>query len=392
MDAISNPYQPGAGLRPPELAGREVELQDFDTLLGRAEAHRQSQSIVLTGLRGVGKTVLLNEFANRARRRGWIVVQLEARREDETGNTLFRGRLAQALNTSLREVTGSWGIGERFRDALGVFRSFSLSAGPFASIGIEVEPRSGVADSGDLSIDLAELARHLALAADERDVGVVVLIDEMQDVDLADLGALCGANHEAGQRGLPFYVAGAGLPSLPGRLSEARSYAERLFTYRVAGPLTNAAASDAVVLPASHEHVMWDDTAVEVVIRSSKGYPYFIQEFAKAAWNRASDARITLDDAEYGVRTGLQLLDAGFFQSRWTRATPAERSYLSAMALDRGLPSSSTEIATRIGKKPTSVGPMRANLIYKGLVFAPEHGLIAFTVPGMAEFIERQAD
>lgn len=255
-----------------------------------------------------------------------------------------------------------------------------------------MEPRTGVADSGDLSIDLADLARNLALAAAERDVGVLVLIDEMQDVDLSDLGGLCGANHEAGQRELPFYVAGAGLPSLPGRLSEARSYAERLFTYRELRPLADVAASDAIVVPASQEDVAWDDEAVEVVIRSSRGYPYFIQEFAKAAWNHASDGTITLDDAEYGVRTGLQLLDAGFFQSRWARAPPAERTYLSTMAIDRGSPSSSTEVANRIGKRPTSVGPMRASLIYKGIVFAPEHGLIAFTVPDMAEFIERQAD
>jgi hypothetical protein len=219
---------------------------------------------------------------------------------------------------------------------------------------------------------------------------VLITIDEMQDLPLSLLAALCGAAHMTGQRDLPFYVMGAGLPNLPGRLAEAQSYAERLFSYRVIGPLAHDAAFDAVTLPGLQEMAAWDVDAAEMIIEASHGYPYFIQQFAKEAWNHASTATIQREDAQSGIAMGLSVLDEGLFRSRWARATPSERRYLIAMARDGEGPSQAGEVAARLGKKTNSLGPVRANLIAKGLVYAPEYGQIAFTVPGFADFIARE--
>lgn len=389
MDPIRNPYRPGAGLRPPELAGRDDSLDDFNVLLQRAEERRPGQGIVLAGLRGVGKTVLLNEFSHRARTRGWIVADLEARRDAGDAGTPFRARLANALAGSLREVTGSWGAMDRLKRAAGAIRSFSVGFQPLPTFSFEVEPASGIGDSGDLELDLTELARSLSEAAIERGVGVLIAVDEMQDMELADLSPLCGAVHASGKRDFPFYVVGAGLPNLPGRLAEARSYSERLFRFKPIAELNWKASEDAIVVPAKNEGVVWEQAAVQRVFEAAEGYPYFLQEFAKASWEHAATS-ITLDDADAGVRVGFATLDAGFFSSRWIRATPSERLYLIAMSVGGDEPSYASEVATRLGRKMNSLGPTRANLISKGLVYAPEHGQIAFTVPGMARFIERQ--
>jgi len=394
MDPVANPYSPGAGLRPPELAGRDPEIANFETLLARAASGRADQSVILTGLRGVGKTVLLTDLASRARAAGWVVAQVEARPE-EAGGASFRHRVARGLNGSLRQMTGRWGLGDRLRAALATFTSFSIKTDPSGSlsVGIDVDPRRGRADTGSLDLDLTELAFDLAESAAEHAGGVVVLIDEMQDLDETELSAICGACHETGQQSVPFYVVGAGLPSLPGLLADARSYAERLFAYRPIGPLDPAAAWLAVQRPAETQSVRWADEAVGLLVQRSAGYPYFLQEFAKATWDSAPGPGIQRLDAELGVELGRERLDAGFFRSRWTRATPAEREYLKAMAADGAGPSLSGEIARRLGKtRVQQVGPIRANLIHKGLVYPPEHGQIAFTVPGMADFIQRQGD
>lgn len=395
MDAVDNPYAPGAGLRPPELAGRDADIQEFETILARAASGRASQSMVLTGLRGVGKTVLLNDLADRARRRDWVVAQVEARTDGDSRDASFRSMVARSLNQSLRQVTGRSGLRERFRSALATFRAFSIATDPSGalSLGIEVDPQRGRADTGSLELDLSELAFDLAASAADIGVGVVVCIDEMQDLERDELAAICTAVHEAGQRTLPFYVVGAGLPSLPGILADARSYAERLFTFRAIGPLHAVAAAVAVSRPAESQHASWAPEAVGVVVEASAGYPYFLQEFAKASWDYASGASIEADDARVGVEAGREKLDAGFFRSRWNRATPAEREYLRAMADDGEGPSSSGDVARRLGKTSVQqVGPTRANLIHKGMLYAPGHGLIAYTVPGMAAFIERQVD
>lgn len=395
MDPVENPYSPGAGLRPPELAGRDSDISSFETLMARAAAGRTTQSLVLTGLRGVGKTVLLNELGGRARQKDWVVAQVEARLNAESTDASFRSTLARSLNQSLRQVTGTWGLRDKLRTALATFRSFSVKTDPSGSlaVGIDVEPRSGRADTGSLEVDLSELAFDLAESAADLGTGVVVLVDEMQDLSGDELAALCTAVHETGQRSAPFYVVGAGLPSLPGDLAEARSYAERLFAYRPIGALTVEAAGTAVSRPAETQGAHWDPAAVEIVIEASSGYPYFLQEFAKASWDYAAGPRIVADDAHIGVAVGRDNLDAGFFLSRWNRASPAEREYLRAMAEDGEGPSASGEVARRLGKgRVQQVGPTRAKLIAKGLLYAPEHGLVAYTVPGMAAFIARQVD
>jgi hypothetical protein len=395
VDAVDNPYAPGAGLRPPELAGRDADIQDFETIMARAASGRASQSMVLTGLRGVGKTVLLNDLADRARRRDWVVAQVEARGDGDSRDASFRSMVARSLNQSLRQVTGRSSLRERLRSALATFKSFSITTDPSGALalGIEVDAQRGRADTGSLELDLSELAFDLAVSAADVGVGVIVLVDEMQDLERDELSAICTAVHETGQRTLPFYVVGAGLPGLPGILADARSYSERLFTFRPIGPLNADAAAIAISKPAESQGARWALEAVGVVVEASAGYPYFIQEFAKASWDYAPGATIKVDDARLGVQAGRAKLDAGFFRSRWNRATPAEREYLRAMADDGDGPSPSGEVARRLGKTSVQqVGPTRANLIHKGLLYAPEHGLIAYTVPGMAAFIVRQID
>lgn len=395
MDPVANPYSPGAGIPPLELAGRDSDIAGFETLMARASAGRASQSMVLTGLRGVGKTVLLNDLARRARAADWIVGQVEARPNAESKDASLRSTLARSLNQSLRQVTGRGALRDKVRAALGTFKAFSVKTDPAGNLalGIEVEPRSGRADTGSLELDLSELAFDLAASAADLGTGVVVFIDEMQDLSSDELAAVCTAVHETGQQSAPFYVVGAGLPSLPGDLAEARSYAERLFAYRAIGPLDAGAAALAVTRPAEIQGSGWAGDAVDVVVVASAGYPYFLQEFAKASWDFAPGPRIEVDDARIGVQAGSEKLDSGFFRSRWNRATPGERDYLRAMARDGDGPSVSGDVARRLGKRTVQqVGPTRAKLIHKGLVYSPEHGLIAYTVPGMAAFISRQTD
>jgi type II secretory pathway predicted ATPase ExeA len=378
-------------LRPFELAGRDRELATFDVLRARARQRRNGQSIVLYGLRGVGKTVLLNELAEAARNDGWIVAKVEA---DASGSrSPFRSQIAQSLNVALRQVQGKGARGSRLKAALRTFKSFSLNAAPDGtlSVGIELEPAHGRADTGSLQADLTDLALDLGDAAIELDCGVALFIDEMQDLKVDELSAICQACHEAGQQNKPFFIVGAGLPNLPGILAEARSYAERLFHYATLGPLPAAEAAGALTRPAAHERVAWTDEAVATVVDAAGGYPYFLQEYGSGAWDVATSSPIDTSDASEGIRIGTARLDNGFFRSRWERATPGERDYMSAMAADGDAPSQSGEVARRLEKQPTQLGPVRAKLIAKGLVFAPEHGSIAFTVPGMADFIARQA-
>lgn len=389
MDARLNPYSPGAGVRPAELVGRDRELEHFDVLRHRAVVSRPAQPMVLTGLRGVGKTVLLNEMMERARSDGWIVAKVEA--DQGAGRTPFRTHVAGALTTSMRHAQGRSSIGARLRAALATFKSFSLTASPDGSLslGIDVEPQPGRGDTGAIVADLTDLAVDLGEAARDLGAGTALFVDEMQHLDADELAATAQACHEVSQRGLPFYVIGAGPPNLPGVLSEARSYAERLFTYLRIDRLSPHDAANALIRPAAEERVTWTEDAVTAVVEASAGYPYFLQQFGQTTWNAAAVSPIGIVDALDGIRAGRGLLDNGFFRARWDRATPAERGYLTAMAADGDGPSLSRAVAERLGRAITSLGPARANLIAKGLVYAPEHGQIAFTVPGMAEFIAR---
>ncbi len=388
MDPVRNPYAPGAGRPPAALVGRGEPLAAWQVGLQRVEAGRDAQSVVLYGLRGVGKTVLLSRFAHLARERSWLVTQVEAR----SGQTM-RAMIGEGFHDNLVDLARP-GVGTRVLKALRTALSFKASydsAGRW-SFGLDLEGApGGGADTGAFESDLGKLLRDLAGAAEDQGVGVAVLVDEAQDLPAEELIALCSIVHSANQRGDRLVVALAGLPSLPRRLSEAKSYSERLFRFHRVEELDRAAALDALLKPARREGVTWQDAAVELAVRESRGYPYFLQQFGQDTWNVAERPEITLADARVGVAMGRLALDSGFFRARWDRATPAEREYLRAMAVDGDAGSPTGEVAARLNKRITSLGPTRANLISKGLIYSPDHGMVAYTVPAMAEFVRRQA-
>ena len=386
MDERNNPYSPGAGLRPAALVGRDDELQNWRVALERLENARPARSVVLHGLRGVGKTVLLGEFHQLAQDRDWLTVIIEA----NTGG-LFRDSLARTLYPVVRDLVRPR-AGDKLKKALATFKTFSVkvdSAGMW-SFGLDVAPVPGRGDSGELETDLGELIKDLAEAAQEQSRGFAILIDEAQDLTREELKALCAICHQAGQRNWPFLLALAGLPNLPRLLSEAKSYAERLFAYTEITALGDDAAKQALTQPAAGEGVAWHADAVTYVVTETQGYPYFLQEYGQATWSAAKGAVLTYDDARVGAASGQAHLDAGFYRTRWERATPSQRAYLEAMAQDGNGPSQSGVVSARLGKTPTGVGPIRDSLIKKGLIYAPEHGQVAYTVPGMATFIARQ--
>jgi hypothetical protein len=386
MDAIQNPYSPGAGLRPPLLAGRQLEVEAFETVLRRGELGRVSQGLMLTGLRGVGKTVLLNELAASAEASGWMTVELEV---SPGGATAALSKLASMLTIAIRQQQGSK-LSEIAKRALASIKGFSLTVDPTGgmSASIDVDP----VRSGDLETDFASLAVTVGQTALEAGIGTAVFIDELQELDKPSMASLAAAVHLAGQRNVPFTVVGAGLPNLPGKLADAKSYAERLFDYRPLGKLSGSTAVQALVRPAGDSGVTWLDEALQATIAAADGYPYFLQEFGAATWNVAPGPIITEHDAASGILLGQAKLDGGFFRSRWGRATATEQTYLRAMAEDDGEDSRTPTVASRLGRTVTNVGPIRAGLIGKGLIYAPEHGRVAFTVPGMAAFIRRQVD
>jgi len=389
MDPRTNPYSPGAGLRPPVLSGRDGDLAAFDVLLDRAAKGLNSRSMVLTGLRGVGKTVLLSELAGMASQRGWIVAKVEA--EHTAATDQFAVALSAALTRAVRRQRTWMGratgvVGE----AIATLAAFNVTVNPTGAVTFGVTIERGAADSGSLQADLPDLTSALAEAAKDDGVGVVVLIDEMQELDAAQMSAICRACHHAGQDGLPFYTVGAGLPNLAAALAEAESYVERLFEYRLIDRLPEPAAREALTGPATQNGVSWTAAAADVALAESRGYPYFIQQFGKSTWDAAvGDHEITIDDALLGVTDGQQMLDNGLYTSRWERATPGEREMLRMMALDNDAPSAIGEVAQRLGRPTTAISPTRAQLIAKGIVYSPERGQIAFTVPSMADFVRR---
>ncbi len=389
MDSVQNPYTPGASQRPPELAGRGSERSLFGVLLDRLEAGRAERGIMLTGLRGVGKTVLLEELRLMAEGRGWVYAFVES-----GSSRQFRRRTARALTSSLRATSLRHRSSTRLRGALGVFRSFSLKASPDGSMtfGINVDPEVGRADSGDLELDLTELLVDLGEAVSDFKAGVLLLVDELQELPLPDLAAVAGAAHQTNRLRLPVAVAGAGLPNLPSELTKAKSYSERLFAYRRIGVLNERNAAEALYRPAEALKVTWQPEALAYVVTASGGYPYFLQAFGKKIWDHAPGPhRITADDARVGVAAAQSELDEGFYGSRWARATPAQRSYLAAMAAesDNDGPVSTGQVADRLGKTHSDLGPHRDQLISKGLIYAPEWGMVAFSVPGMSAYIKR---
>lgn len=388
MDPVQNPYAPGAGSRPAALVGRDAAIEDWDVALRRIERRgRSSQPFVLYGLRGVGKTVLLEEFRRKAHEREWIVAKVEA-----SPDVSLRRLLAEALYAPLMDLARP-NAGMRILKALKTLASFKASYDSSGAwtFGLDLSSaRGGGADTGVLETDLRMLAEDLAGAAEDEGVGLGILIDEAQDLPRDELATLCAIAHAATQEERHVQFALAGLPSLPSLLAEARSYTER-FHYTRIEQLTPEAVVGALTIPADEEGVRWEEAATELVVRESGCYPYFLQQFGYDTWDGAAGPDvISLEDARLGVAVGKHKLDNGFFRSRWDRATRAEQTYLRQMALDGDAGSQTAVVAERLGRSPSSLGPTRAKLIGKGLVYAPEHGVVAFTVPGMAAFIDRQ--
>ncbi|WP_026316557.1 ATP-binding protein [Actinokineospora enzanensis] len=397
MDPVRNPFAPGAGQRPPELAGREKELRAFEVVLERVARGRPERSLVLTGLRGVGKTVLLGELRSMAVRRGWGAGKIEARPDSD-----LRRPLSAALHRAIRDLAVRHRAPERVEQVLGTLKAFALRANPGDAKlrdrwqpGIDVPATQGRADSGDIEIDLVELFTEVAELAQDVGTGVAVLIDEMQDIGADDISALCAACHELSQSGAPLVVVGAGLPHLPAVLSASKSYSERLFRYVRIDRLDREDADQAVLVPVDREDAEISPDALAALFERSGGYPYFIQAFGKAAWDAAPADPITAEDVAVAAPEAEAELAVGFFGSRYERATPAEREYLRAMAeltegRDEGV--GTADVAVYLGRKPSSLSPARDSLIKKGLVYSAERGRIAFTVPHFGRYLLNMAE
>jgi hypothetical protein len=397
MDPVRNPYAPGAGQRPPELAGRDTELSAFDVVLERIAHGRPERSLVLTGLRGVGKTVLLNQLRSAAISRGWGTGKIEARPEQS-----LRRPVSSALHMALRELGPRHRDQESMEEVLGVLKAFAQrQAASDAKVrdrwqpGIDVPAATGRADSGDMEIDLVELLSDAAGVAADIGSGIALFIDEMQDVQPDDVSAICAACHELSQQGAPLIVVGAGLPHLPAVLSASKSYSERLFRYLRIDRLDREAADRALLAPAEREDVEFESAALDALYDAADGYPYFVQAYGKVTWDLAASSPITADDVAMAAPVAEAELAVGFFGSRYDRATPAEREYMHAMA-ELGGPGgaavSTSEVAVSLGRKPASLSPARDSLIKKGLVYSAERGQIAFTVPHFGRYLLRHPD
>ncbi|MCR6487147.1 ATP-binding protein [Amycolatopsis sp. OK19-0408] len=392
MDPIRNPFAPGAGQRPPELAGRERELKAFEVVLERVARGRPERSLVLTGLRGVGKTVLLGELRAMAVRHKWGAGKIEARPDAE-----LRRPLSAALHRAIRDLAVRHRAPDRVEEVLGVLKAFALRANKADAKlrdrwqpGIDVPAAQGRADSGDIEIDLVELFTDVAELAADVGTGAALFIDEIQDLQPDDVSALCAACHELSQSGAPLVVVGAGLPHVPAVLSASKSYSERLFRYARIDRLDREDADYAVMAPIEREEAGIEPEALDALFDASGGYPYFIQAYGKAAWDAAPSDPITVKDVQVAAPEAESELAVGFFGSRYDRATPAEREYLQAMAeltQGRDEPAGTADVAVFLGRKPSSLSPARDSLMKKGLVYSAERGQIAFTVPHFGHYL-----
>jgi len=391
MDPVRNPYAPGAGQRPPELTGRDREIGQFEVVLERVARGRPERSMVLTGLRGVGKTVLLNTFRSMAIQRLWGTGKIEARPDQS-----IRRPVAAALHMAVRELAPRHRAPDRVDYFLGVLKAFAARdpkapKGSFTPhLGIDVPAARGRADSGDLEIDLTELFADAASVATDLGVGIALFIDEMQDVPPVDVSALCAATHELSQTAGPLIVVGAGLPHLPSVLSASKSYSERLFRYVPIDRLDRAAADQALIAPARREGADFTQDALDALYEAADGYPYFVQAYGKVTWDAAAASPVTEADVKVAGPQAESELAVGFFGSRYDRATPAEREYMRAMAMLGDDPVPTAQVADELGRKPSSLSPSRDGLIKKGLIYSSERGLIAFTVPHFGKFLRAQ--
>lgn len=387
MDPVRNPYAPGAGSPPPELAGRSDIRKDLGIRLERLRLGRTAKSMLMVGLRGVGKTVLLDQMRRDAEAEGIQTVRIEAPEGRSLPALLAPALRLALLQLSKRESAKEFAV--RGLKALAGFASKLKVKFHDIEVGLDYEPEPGLADNGDLEIDLGTLLEQVGTAARAADTAVVLFIDELQYVEEAEMAALISAIHRCSQDQLPVTIVGAGLPQLRGRMGQAKSYAERLFDFPEIGPLSPEYASEAIELPAKDEGVSIERDATDLIIEKTQGYPYFLQEWGKHTWDIAPASPIRREDVVRASDEAVAALDESFFRVRFNRLTPTEKKYLRAMAELGAGPHRSGDIAVQLGRRVTSLGPTRAGLIAKGMIWSPTHGDTAFTVPLFDEFMKR---
>jgi len=386
MDPRKNPYAPGAGTKPPALVGRDKQIESFDILLERLENGYVERSMIITGLRGVGKTVLLDVFREKAETREWATVEWEVEKAAP-----FAPKIAAHVRRALLQIAPKAKWTDRVLRAASILKSFTVTFNPDGAMtaGLDIDALAGIGDSGALSEDLSDLFVAIGEAAQDRGVGVVFLIDEIQFLRLPDLEALIVALHKCTRRSLPITLVGAGLPQIPRLAGEAKSYSERLFRFPQIGELETGDARDALLLPAADQNVEFEPPAVDYMVAYTQGYPYFLQEYGRIVWDETSISPVTLDD----VKSVLPLVEAGldesFFRVRAERTTELELRYLYAMAELGPKPHRASDVARRIQRTAEQAGPVRSRLIDKGLLYTPGHGYAAFTVPQFDRYMLR---
>lgn len=388
MDAVTNPYTPNAGAEPQTVVGRDDQLQSFDLLLQRLARGKTEQSMIITGLRGVGKTVLLGQFRTLALRSAWVVVEFEVSKHDDTQ---FRRDLASRLRTALLQLSPKAKWNEALHRAAGVLKSFTVQVDGRGTwqAGLDVDAAEGFGDHGDLALDLTDLLVAIGEAAADRGRGVVLLFDELQFLSTAQLEAVIEGLHKLVQRKLPITLVGAGLPQIPELAGDAKSYSERLFRFPSIGNLEPADARRALSEPAGDEGVSFEERALERAVEITGGYPYFLQELGYAVWDVAQESPVRAEDVEAALPIYESKLDASFFRVRLDRATEMQRAYLRAMAGLGPEPQKAADVAAVMGRTSPQVAPTRAELINMGLLYTPEHGYAAFTVPHFDQFMLR---
>ena len=387
MDPIKNPYAPGAGTPPPELAGRDELRETVRIALERVRAGRPTKSILMVGLRGVGKTVLLDKLRDDAAASGMETIRVEAP-ENRSLPAILAPQLRQALLRLSRNEQAKELAQRALRGLAGFAKALKVKYQDI-EVGMDFEPEPGLADNGDLEHDLQALLEVSGAAAKKAGTALVMFVDELQYVDEEQLASLITALHRSAQRSLPVVLVGAGLPQLPGKMGRAKSYAERLFDFPQIGPLSVEAARLAIYKPAADQGINVNEDALDQIVKETRGYPYFLQEWGKHSWDVATSSPITLADVKQATTSAIAALDDSFFRVRFDRLTPLEKRYLRAMSDIGAGPHRSGDIAEKLGRGVTSLGPTRSQLIVKGMIWSPSHGDTAFTVPLFDAFMKR---
>ena len=387
MDPRLNPYSPGAGNPPPEFSGRDQIVEQADIALDRIKVGRPARGFILYGLRGVGKTVLLNKIALEAEAKNLFVVRIESP-EDRSLPAI----LIPTIRSTLLKISKGEALKNKLAKAMRAIGGFANALKIKYSdieVGLNFEKEAGVADSGDLELDLVDLLTTVGEAAAENGTAIVIAIDELQYVPEEQLAALITALHRVSQKQLPVTMVAAGLPQLLGQMGRAKSYAERLFEFIPVDKLDDTSAKNALCKPAIQENAAYNDDAIQEILRQTQGYPYFLQEWGKHSWNIAERSPITKQDAVRATDSALAELDLSFFRVRFDRLTPAEKRYVRAMAELGAGPHRSGDIAAILNKEVSTIAPTRSSLLKKGMVFSPNHGDTAFTVPLFEGFMKR---